>query len=309
MKNINFVILFALLSAGVGTACNESSSSDALAALGDVCNASVECASNYCSEDHVCAVDPNDLLENGEACEAHKECRSTYCNEKFVCAIKPGSTNTEPTQKGEEGADCNADAECQSNKCLSKKCVATSGSGNGSAGDSCSENSQCVSNNCVNGQCIGSGAGAGDGAEGAVCSGNGDCKAGLYCLANACVTLDTIGHTECSSDSASFCADNNAVTCRVYSEQYFIYQIEACKQDSACINMNSIAVCADPCTAEQVGQVTSKCDPDQKSWDGYVNGLILFKCTEVNGSYYRVATGYEVCPLNDFCFVDGQGCI
>ena len=302
MKKYISLLAAWLVCAGLAVACGDDASSGK-AQNGDVCNSSTECESGYCSSAHLCADKPDATQENGSACESHRECLSGYCGADYKCAATPGSE----TKKGAIGDACSEDSDCESDRCASNKCAEPEPR-KGALGDACTKNADCESNHCVSNKCAAATSEAGDGAEGTICVSDGSCAPDLYCVNSVCASLETIGKTECSSSSASFCAGNNAVTCRVWSEMTYVYDVAVCPENTLCLNLNEIASCAERCSAEEEGVVTSKCDPDQVTWDGFSDGLILFTCTKVDDAYYRVASGYKVCDLNNICLDDSIGC-
>lgn len=124
----SFTIAITLL-ALCSNACDDETSSTELSPIGMVCNASAECITNYCDENHYCAQKPAPLLDNGASCSKSSECSSDYCSNDKVCAEKPGTSN-DPGETGDPnddskklGQSCTGHADCGSNFCVSNVCM------------------------------------------------------------------------------------------------------------------------------------------------------------------------------------------
>ncbi len=218
--------------------CSEDKSSE-LYAIGMVCNASTECVTHYCNEEHYCAEAPTKLLENGATCSKSSDCLSDYCDSQSVCAEKPGAGNN---------------------------------TGENVLGKTCSEHADCGEN---------------------------------YCVSSVCVTIDDVNRSECNSSDNPYCLGDYLVKCRVYSEMSYRNDVTDCaKGEQKCIVHNSVGVCADPCTAEDVGKEKTICDEDNKNWEGYIIGVEVHKCQQVNDTYYYVFDRYENCAYDEICMGD-----
>lgn len=253
-------------------ACGSDSESE-LSPNGMVCNSSSECLSNYCNKEHYCAQKPAELLELGAKCSQSAECKSDYCDSEGVCAQKPGELL-------ELGAKCSQASECKSNYCNDTGvCAENTNSQNDDdkLGKTCHEHAECGEN---------------------------------YCVSNTCVTIEQVNRSECNSSDSPYCLGDYLVKCRVYAEMSYINDVTDCASiDKKCMINNQVAICAEPCTANEVENEKTVCDEDNLNWEGYSVGVEVYKCQQIQNEYYYVFDRYENCNLGDFCFVNENGCI
>ena len=256
-------------------ACGDGDSGSELSPDGMVCNSSSECLSKYCNDAHYCAPNPANLLNVGEKCTKSSECKSDYCDNNGECANKPGELL-------ELGAPCSKSSECKS--------------------EYCNENSVCAENPNDHGN-------HDEDKLGKQCNEHADCGE-YFCVSNTCVTIEQVNRSECNSSDSPYCLGDYLVKCRVYAGMSYVNDVTDCaSKDKKCMINNQVAICAEPCTANEVGNEKTVCDEDNLNWEGYSVGVEVYKCLQIQNDYYYVFDRYENCALNDICLVDEDGCI
>ncbi len=122
MRTTNRIILIQtmLLAALNLSSCDENSTTTTLSPVGMVCNASSECITQYCNDNHYCAEKPAALLSDGSPCTKSAECISDYCNSEGVCSKKAPPN---PDDKDKLGKTCSEHADCGSYFCVTNVCM------------------------------------------------------------------------------------------------------------------------------------------------------------------------------------------
>lgn len=127
-KTIQIIPILWMLPAALNlSSCDENSTTTTLSPVGMVCNASSECITQYCNDNHYCAEKPAALLNNGSACTKSAECISDYCSSDGICTEKSNpnpNPNPNPVDDKEKlGKTCSENADCGSYYCVTNVCM------------------------------------------------------------------------------------------------------------------------------------------------------------------------------------------